>query len=140
MLEIKFKSAQEMYDLVNEGVDIYNYVTNDYVFLYNDYGSLCAYTIDLEDAKKLQDMAEENDDYWCAFLGVGGRIYDTLKYEDNPPPYDMAMEDLCEPLYAEKGWILCSDVSQIQEIEITEVTSVTYKNEKTGEAGFLFEL
>lgn len=71
----KFSSANDMLEKIKVN-DYYNYITEEYVFTYNDRDSIAVYNIDKDEAKKLSKQAKENDEYWGAFLGPGGYIYD----------------------------------------------------------------
>ncbi len=84
--KMKFHSVEEMRQALQEG-DLYCERTNEYVFTYNDGGSICIYTIPLDEAYKLEKMAREDDEYWGAYLGVGGDIYD-----DEDAEYKMATD------------------------------------------------
>lgn len=70
-----FSSGQDMYDILDSG-DIYNPEKELYVFLYNDAGAVCAYNVSKYEAKELELKSKESGEYWSAFLGVGGSIYD----------------------------------------------------------------
>ena len=92
---MKFATTTEM---MNELIchDLYSLESERYVFTYNDGGSICVYYIDKEEAIELETMARENDEYWGAFLGVGGRVYDEPEWK---------LEELIED-----EWIHTSDV------------------------------
>lgn len=70
-----FSSGQDMYNALDFG-DIYNPEKELYVFLYNDAGAVCAYNVSEYEAKELELKSKESGEYWSAFLGVGGSIYD----------------------------------------------------------------
>lgn len=83
---MKFNNAQEMCNyVINECRDLYCKEKELYVFLYNEAGSIAVYSIDEKQAKELQQQSEKYHDYWGAFLGPGGEIYDDPTYEDFNP-------------------------------------------------------
>lgn len=70
-----FQSGADFYDAI-ENSDLYSEEKCLYVFLYNDAGAVCVYSIQKEEAEYLEVKAKEHDEYWGAFLGIGGEIYD----------------------------------------------------------------
>lgn len=102
---MKFKDAQDMLDtIVNDCVDLYNPNTNEYVFLYSDFGSIATYWISKEKADELDRDSKEFKDYWSAFLSDGGLIYDNKSHElyreGNITPLEW-----CEEHWQLEGWI-----------------------------------
>lgn len=77
-----FKDGKEMLAEIQADTDLYNPVTEQYVFCYNAAGSIAVYNISNKEASKLREMAKQAGEYWGAFLGPGGYIYDDLGYED----------------------------------------------------------
>ncbi len=102
---MKFKSAEEMLKLIQSGVDLYSEKAEKYVFCYNEAGSLCCYTIDTDEAKELASQAVEHDEYWGAFLGVGGYIWDDPSYDGFDPDNHSSNLDLCEDLVEFDDWV-----------------------------------
>lgn len=90
---LKFKSVKEMLDIIQSGIDLYNIETEQYVFLYNEKGAVAVYNIANDEAEELDRNAKENDEYWGAYLGTGGRIY------DEPLEY-------CKTVYNNDGWVM----------------------------------
>ena len=88
---MKFNNEKEMYDFIVGGSDLYNAKTGQYVFVYNDNGAFCEYILEEECAKKVAAKAVRNDEYWGAFLGIGGNIY------DDPMTW-------CKENYHKDGW------------------------------------
>lgn len=73
-----FSSGKEMLEVIKSGTDLYNPEKELYVFCYNIVGSIVVYRVTNEDAEKLK----KEDEYWGAYLGIGGSIYDDPDYED----------------------------------------------------------
>ena len=90
---MKFNSAAEMLKFIQDGNDLWSPSEELYIFVYNEDGAICTYNIDLTEAKELSLKAELHDEYWSAFLGWGGSIYD--------PPRNL---ELCEMLYDVTDW------------------------------------
>lgn len=115
---MRFESAKDMYETVSI-TDLYNEKLELYVFLYNEPGALCYYPIDPEEADELRKLSEEHDEeYWGAFLGIGGYILDNYDYSPHnyePDEYTNEMYELylkpsyefCEEYYMHDGWEFC---------------------------------
>lgn len=71
---IKERAKQIRNIVVDELTDLYNLNTGAYVFLYNIDGGICVYYLDSEEAYDIAKQAE--GEYWGAFLGAGGNVYD----------------------------------------------------------------
>lgn len=69
---MKFTSEEELLDCIRTGVDLYSPSLELYMFLYNDAGAVCTYSIAHDHALELV----QKDEYWGAYLGPGGSIYD----------------------------------------------------------------
>lgn len=96
---MKFESANAMLDIIQSGMDLYNINTGEYVFSYSDKGAIAAYIIDENYAKELSFKSVETDEYWGAYLGVGGSIYE-----------DGAEVKWCEEHYNIGGWKFTNDL------------------------------
>lgn len=69
------KRAKQIRDIVvGELTDLYNVNTGAYVFCYSENGSMAVYYLSSEEAFDIACKAE--DEYWGAFLGAGGNVYD----------------------------------------------------------------
>lgn len=81
---MRFKNGKDMLECLHDSWEFYNPKKEIYVFEYNSAGSICYYNIDNEEANRLRILKEEsnNEEYWGAFLGVGGWIVDDPSYED----------------------------------------------------------
>lgn len=77
-----FVNGKAMLENILNGADLYNREKEIYVFRYNDAGSIAYYYIDNEEAEELAKLKEESEEeYWGAFLGVGGWIIDDPECE-----------------------------------------------------------
>ena len=84
------------------GKDLYCVEQEIYLFSYNECDSVCYYRIPLDEAKRLEAMTREDGNYWGAYLGVGGWIYDD----------DEAQELLVN--FADLDWIPTSEVLEVK--------------------------
>lgn len=80
---MKFKSAQELYDYINDGTDVYDVDEGVYIFSYNAAGSIAYYYLDQDELMELAADAQETGDYIAGLLGPGGYIVDTDNYDEN---------------------------------------------------------
>lgn len=99
---LSFKNGTEMLNCVQEG-DLYSPSTGTYVFEYNEEGAIATYDISLDEAENLIRKANESDDYWGAFLGIGGTIYDA--FDESDPPTSTTNLDKCAELAEIKDWV-----------------------------------
>lgn len=101
---VSFKSPDDMLNLIKSGKDFYNINTGDYVFNYNECGSIAAYTLSLEKAAEIQEKAKADKQYWGAYLGPGGRIYDDLSRVED---CNLTTDNLewCKEKFALPGWV-----------------------------------
>jgi hypothetical protein len=78
--------------------DLYMPLLGMYVFHYNEDGAVCVYyNITMPKALELEQKSREDDgEYWGAYLGVGGYIY------DNPLEF-------CNEYFSEK-WIATNKI------------------------------
>lgn len=96
-----FRTPSAMHYAIMSGKDLYSPELETYVFSYNDEGSICEYRIRPEEAYDLAQDAEMANEYWSAFLGLGGGIYD--EYSNQTPM------DFCKEFYT-FDWIETKDV------------------------------
>ena len=109
MEKIKFKTAEQMLSYINEGNDLYSCKAQIYVFSYNDAGSVCTYKIDAEAAAYLAKQVENSaEQYWGAFLGVGGLIWDDPSHECYEEG-QLTNFDCCKYLLDFDDWVLTQD-------------------------------
>lgn len=96
---MRFNSAEDMLEFIQDGNDLWSPSENLYIFVYNEDGAICTYDIDLTQAKELSIKAELYDEYWSTFLGWGGSIYDE--------PLNLG---LCDALYTVDDWRLTTNI------------------------------
>lgn len=116
---MKFNSGKEMYELITSGVDLYNKNDGVYVFLYNDADALCCYYLDEDEAKSIASDANNANEYWGAFLGVGGYIlddtdYDCFRYSNNEDERYLYLSpsfEFCNEYYNHNGWMTTKEFS-----------------------------
>jgi len=72
---MKFNSAQEIFDKIDSGIDLYFTESEIYIFTYAERGSIAYYYLDMNE---LLQLAQEvgPDDYIGGALGPGGYIID----------------------------------------------------------------
>lgn len=106
---LKFDDANEMKTLIESGFDLFNTATYEYVFLYNENQDFCSYILTFDEALEYYSKAKEYDEYWGAFLGVGGTVIDdTVNY--------------CEDRFKDNNWIITDDYEDF-------LISIILKNE-----------
>ena len=94
---MKFNSAEGMYHYLCNNGELYNPVKEVYMFQYNEDGALCYYCVSEDHAAELALKSIENGEYWGAYLGTGGHIYET----------EEALE-ICND-FADENWINCCE-------------------------------
>lgn len=98
-----FSSPEQMLNTILGDVDLYNKITGDYVFHYNNAGAIAVYNLTPEQAEELDKQSAENNEYWGAFLGIGGEIWDDPeKAAENEQECNL---DYCKRVYNLDGWI-----------------------------------
>ena len=105
---IKFSSAQQMYEYVSDGHDLYSKSLGVYLFSYNDRGALCYYYLSDEEAGELARQKEKGE-YWGAYLGCGGYILDD-EYGDQF--YLDPSWNFCRQYFRIKDWMLTDEVTE----------------------------
>lgn len=109
MKNFNFKHGREMFETIAKDVDLYNPITETYVFRYNERDSIAVYGgINEEKAKELLALSKENGEYWGAFLGVGGYIYDA---ETEDGEYSLDAMNWCNTSYPGL-WIATSEYEE----------------------------
>ena len=124
-MKYEFDSPQEMLNTIQSNVDLYCPEEELYVFNYNDDGAICSYRISIFEAKELQRISkvgfvsvmhmnnEISEEYWSAFLGLRGSIYDDPSDDYYDPDYCTSNLDFCKQYYRCE-WIDCEDVLTMQ--------------------------
>lgn len=107
-LEIKFKSGEEMLQMLKKGIDLYNPKTGVYVFLYSHKGAIAYYNgIPKKDALRYASEQAEGT-CWEEIIGNSGFICDVPSETGH---YRMSNIDLCNEQY-EGLWINTSNLLQ----------------------------
>lgn len=109
MKTFEFASGEEMLDTLQRGMDLYSPSQEMYVFLYNEAGGIAHYSIDERVAIHLERLARQHNEYWAAFLGVGGHIWDDPGDKYNKPNPGCSNIDFCNEWYG-VDWINTLDV------------------------------
>ena len=79
---IFFENGEEMArDVIECAFDLYCPEIETYVFCYNACGSIAVYDCGEEEVERLVSDQINGGDYWGAYLGMGGYIYDSDTYE-----------------------------------------------------------
>lgn len=105
----KFDTGKQMLEVLQKDVDLYEITDGTYVFHYNEAGAVASYGIDKSEAKELEAEARECNEYWAAFLGPGGYIYDDPDDPDLEEIHGMSNIEFCE--YVKDGiWIPTDNV------------------------------
>ena len=113
MRKVEFKSGAAMLDFLS-GADLYNIVTGEYVFRYNEEGSIAVYSFGMDKAISLAHQSQGKD-YWSAFLGLGGYIYDD-------PSHELYNEDrisnldYCKAICSEGIWMVADPTFLEEEV------------------------
>ena len=94
-----FRNGEEMLSALMDGKDLYNAETGQYVFNYNECGSIAVYYLSSDRAEELKELSKEHEEYWGAFLGPGGYIYDDPSYEDFDEEWSCSNLDWCKEYY-----------------------------------------
>ncbi len=105
---IRFASAKEMFEYLQDVGDLYSPDERIYVFNYSESGALAVYRICELRAKELSRDSKKADEYWGAFLGPGGSIYDVPGEQCG---VDYAMK-FCEDWYKSE-WYDTRDYAEI---------------------------
>lgn len=102
---MKFNSAQEIYDVIESGIDLYFTESNIYTFLYSDRGSIAYYYIDEDQLRELARQVDP-DNYIGSALGPGGYIIDPdIKLSNGEiVEYDTPEYWKLEDQYPRKDW------------------------------------
>ena len=72
---MKYNSVEELYKVIEGGIDVYFEESGIYVFIYAERGSIAYYYLDKDELVSLAEEAGP-DDYIGGMLGPGGYIVD----------------------------------------------------------------
>ena len=102
---MKFSNGQEMYECITSGTDLWD-GESTYVFVYNDYDSICVYNNIYPDEARELERLTGGEEYWGAYLGWhGSAIYDSKAYYEQKKDYNAdALSDVIDEAV---GW--CND-------------------------------
>lgn len=117
--KVTFSSPDEMLQAIQRDRDYYNVASGEYVWNYNESGSVCVYILPLKEAEELQrqtivsgTLSDDNkstdlcaEGYWGEFLGCGGSIFDDVSYGGFDPDINIPNTAWCEAAYNKPGWL-----------------------------------
>lgn len=118
---IKFNSAQEMLSYLQSARDLYNPETGEYVWLYNEAGSVAVDKLSDEDIHRILKEREvfciledkEEGESWSGYIPGGADIWDDVSYDDEGKvPKGCTNLDYCEGYYAE-NWVDCKEYERL---------------------------
>lgn len=105
-----FINGEQMLNTITVNcIDIYNTELRLYVFCYNENGSIAVYDITSRRALELSEEAADVDECWSAFLGPGGKIYDSLEYKKQQGLLQGDIDEaqlFCEQYFDKGEWVL----------------------------------
>ncbi|MBR2401261.1 MAG: hypothetical protein IKB01_00640 [Lachnospiraceae bacterium] len=118
---MKFQSEKEMYEYLCSGKDLYSKELGIYIFEYNDAHALCYYYLRPSEVVSLLKKREETNEYWGAYLGIGGYILDDPEYDDDEHRYNESEDvralyikpslNFCKDTYMVEDWLCTDDVT-----------------------------
>jgi hypothetical protein len=123
-----FQSAEEMYELIKSGTDLYNPYLETLISVYNESGSIIEHGIDREKAEELIKSCKEAgyDEFeWVSFLPSGGCIYDTWESaRENGLKAVYTSYDWCLDAYWREGWMTVQEyIESISENDENKIIS-----------------
>lgn len=104
-VKMRFHTPEQMLEFINADHDLYSEKAEMYVFNYNVAGSICTYSVAPNEAADLVEEAKANGDYWGAFLGPGGHIWDDPSHECYREGQATNL-DCCASLIQYDDWVL----------------------------------
>ena len=119
----KFFNGAEMYEYVCSGNDLYSKSLRTYVFVYNDAGALCVYTLEPEEIVELIELGKKNSEYWGAFLGwKGSEVLDEAEFDNEEYRYSDDENkrrlylgpslEFCDVYFCAEDWLDTDDVTK----------------------------
>lgn len=97
-----------MLDYLLNNTDLYNLETGQYIFHYNKDDAIAVYYIDTQTALQLAKAADDKE-YWGAFLGPGGMIYDDPSYEHFDADWNISNLEYCNQYFSEGIWVTADE-------------------------------
>lgn len=108
----KFTSRNQMFQLLLQGMDLYNPDLGKYVFCYNDRGAVCTYDMDIDTFCKLRDEAVCKHEKISSLLGCGGSILDDARFTgdsvEERTKYLKPTLEFCNKTYHQGQWYVVS--------------------------------
>lgn len=142
----KFNSGREMYEFLCSGKDLYSKNKMSYIFEYNDAHALCHYCLDSEAVCEILRKKDANE-YWGAYLGIGGGIMDAsdydnedYRYSENPWKRMLYLRpsiEYCMEMYKVNDWVDTEDVTEeYVQLEVADAVleSETFENAENEDA------
>ena len=120
---MKFNSAKEMLDFINGengalGHDLYSQKGETYVFRYNEAGSIATYRVTKEEVEELDKKSKEaGGEYWSAFLGPGGCIWDDPSHECYEDGRVSNLQE-CDVLIGFDDWVVTHCYGDLADTEV----------------------
>ena len=113
---IKFNSAQEMLVYLHGDRDLYNPETGEYVWRYNEAGSIAVDRLNNVDILRILDEIEvfrilqdkEGYESWSGYIPGGSDIWDDTSYDGCKVTKGCTNFDYCKGHYAE-NWVDCKE-------------------------------
>lgn len=68
--------SEDILHYIQSGRDLYNPLIQTYFFVYNAENAIATYKVSSNIAYDLAKQSEETGEYWGAFFGPGGQVYD----------------------------------------------------------------
>lgn len=90
---MKFSNDNELLSYLQNSGDLYSAEAEIYAFCYNNRGAIAYYNVPKKEALRLASKAKVHNEYWSAFLGVGGVIIEPDNYEWFDNPSDTVLEE-----------------------------------------------
>ncbi len=102
---VRFDSAEAMFSFLQSAHDLYNPETGEYVWLYNEVGSIAVDKLSEEDILRILKEREPGES-WSGYIPGGADIWDDVNYDGYKVPKGCTNLDYCEGHYAD-NWVDC---------------------------------
>lgn len=107
---VRFNSEQEMLCYLQNAHDLYNPETGEYVWLYNEAGSIAVDKLSKEDILRILNEREPGES-WSGYIPGGADIWDDVSYDGCKVPDGCTNLDYCKGHFAEY-WVECEVYGQ----------------------------